>query len=123
MRAFVLLLAIALAAGCTSLGRGQGDLTVLQDLAPFEVRVQIKNPTDGTLVVRPDAFRLVGADGAVFPGVQSGRDGALVATNLGEDRSVQGWIAFDVDGFAQRPLTLVYEADGVKLETTLPEVE
>ena len=123
MRAFVLLLALALTAGCTSLGKSQGDLTVLQDLAPFEVRVQMKNPTDSTLVVRPEAFRLVGADGTAFPGVASGREGALVTTNLGADRSVEGWLAFQVDGFAQRPLTLVYEADGVKLETTLPDVE
>lgn len=126
MRAHALLLVFLLAplAGCSGLGESvQGDLAVLQDFAPFEARVRLHNPTDHALVVDPFAFRLVGADGHVFSAAPSPRPGALAPTNLGADRAVEGWVAFQVDAYAQRPLTLVYESDGVRLETVLPKVE
>lgn len=122
MRVLALVLVTLLAAGCTSLGQGGGDLAVLQDLAPFEARVRLENPTDGAVVVTPQAFRLVGADGHVFPGVPSGREEALGTTTLGAGRVVEGWVAFDVQGRAVRPLTLVFEAEGLRLETELPAV-
>lgn len=124
MRALALLLLVAPLAGCTVFGwGGDGDLTVLQDLAPFEVRVRLHNPTDHAITVDPSHFRLVGADGAVFPGIPSNRTEALGVTSLGADRTLEGWVAFHVEAFAQRPLTLVYESEGVRLETTLPTVE
>ena len=124
MRAFALLLVLAFTAGCTSLGKsGQSDLAVLQDLAPFEVYVRVHNPADAPILLEPTAFRLEGADGKVFPGIPSERPEALAATSLGAGREIEGWVAFEVNAFAQRPLTLVYEKDGLRLETTLPNVE
>ena len=123
-RALALLVVLAFMAGCTSLGKsGQTDLAVLQDLAPFEVNLRLKNPADQPILVQPGAFHLVGADGAVFQGIPSAREGAIGSTSLGPDRVLEGWVAFQVEAYAERPLTLVFEADGVRLETTLPNVE
>jgi hypothetical protein len=122
MRAFALLLVLVPLAGCSMLGEStEGDLAVLQDLAPFEVRLRLHNPTGHDIAVDPSAFRLVGADGVVFQGTASDRPDALPAAELGPDRTAEGWVAFQVGAYAERPMTLVYESGGVMLETTLPD--
>lgn len=113
-KAPTLLLAIALLAGCTTLGESTRRGLAVEDetLLPFEARVRVTHHGAAPVRLEPEDFHLRGADGAVFPGWPSAREGALGATPLSPGASVAGWVAFRVDARAVAPLTLVVETEG-----------